>query len=129
MAKKKTLNKTGARKKNSQKSVAHKNSVKKGSTSKKVAKKWSGRVAQKSKALDLEAMILKYGSAKKITQSLLRSARQNGHRKGTPFQAAMSTLDAYTSRDGKKLSERQKKIIEQSKNELRKALKRHYEDT
>jgi hypothetical protein len=93
------------------------------------AKKWSGEVTRNSNALDLESKVFKLGDPKKIARSLKRSAARSKRRKGTPFQSAMSMLNFYINRGGKNLSGRQKKILEQSKDELRKVFKRRYEDS
>lgn len=45
------------------------------------------------------------------------SAENSNHRKGTPFQSAMSMLNFYLNRAGKNLPE--KKVLEQTKEELR----------
>jgi hypothetical protein len=87
-------------------------------------KRWSARVNQQSDALDLQPAIFKSGSAKRIAQSLKRSAVRSHRRKGTPYQSAMSMLNFYINRGGKNLSASRKAILERAKPELRKAFHR-----
>lgn len=85
------------------------------------AKKWSQRVNETSYALDLERDVFKQESAKKIAESLQRSAEASGRRKArTPFQSAMSMLNFYINRAGKNLPADRKKTLEEAKVELRK---------
>ncbi len=85
------------------------------------ASKWSKRVNEKSNALDLEQDVFKQESAKKIAESLKRSAEASGRRKArSPFQSAMSMLNFYINRAGKNLSDSRKKTLEEAKVELRK---------
>jgi len=51
---------------------------------------------------------------------LKKSAEQSNRRKAEPFQSAMSMLNFYINRAGKNLPKNQKRILEQSKIELRK---------
>ncbi len=88
---------------------------KKGST-----KKWSAKVTATSNALDLEQGVFKGDDPAKIARSLKRSAQQSHRRKAKPFQSAMSMLNFYINRVGDNLPQRQKEILEQSKDELRK---------
>lgn len=87
-------------------------------------KKWSKKVTETSNALDLESSIFKSNDPKKIAQSLKRSAKHSHRRKASPFQSAMSMLNFYINRGGKNLSASKKKILEDSKDELRKAFGR-----
>jgi Protein of unknown function (DUF3175). len=85
------------------------------------ANKWSKRVNESSNALDLERDVFKQESAKKIAESLKRSAEASGRRKArTPFQSAMSMLNFYINRAGKNLPASEKKTLEDAKLELRK---------
>lgn len=82
-------------------------------------KKWSQKVTTHSNALDLEEGLFTWDNSKRIAASLKTSAEQSTRRKGTPFQSAMSMLNFYLNRAGKNLSENQKKILEEAKEELR----------
>ena len=86
--------------------------------------RWSQRVTMNSHALDLEDRVFTFSSAKKVAESLKRSAEQSRNRKGTPFQSAMSMLTFYINRAGKDLPEGQKHVLERAKGELRKAFGR-----
>ena len=82
-------------------------------------KYWSKRVTERSDALDLEKGVFSLKDPKKIARSLKRSAEQSQRRKARPFQSAMSMLNFYINRAGTKLSASQKKVLEKSKDELR----------
>lgn len=86
-------------------------------------KKWSADVTEHSDALDLEEHIFESDDPRKIAHSLKRSA-DSGKRKAEPFQSAMSMLNFYINRAGKNLPEKQKKVLEQAKDELRAAFGR-----
>ena len=90
----------------------------------KAKKKWSARVTRTSNSLDLENKIFKSGDPKKIASSLTRSAKKSRRKKGSPYQSAMSMLNFYINRAGKKLSASQKDVLESSKDELRKLFDR-----
>lgn len=81
--------------------------------------KWSQRVTEKSNALDLEAKVFTWKDPRRIARSLKRSAERSRRRKGTPFQSAMSMLNFYINRAGKDLDARQRKVLNQAKDELR----------
>lgn len=85
---------------------------------------WSNKVAKTSFALDLEEGVFTWDDPKKIAQSLKRSAEESTRRKGSPFQSAMSMLNFYINRAGKKLEPEKKKILENAKAELRKLFAR-----
>jgi putative cell wall-binding protein len=82
-------------------------------------KDWSKDVTLKSRALVLEEGVFTWKDPKRIAQSLKRSAEESKNRKGTSFQSAMSMLNFYINRAGKKLDIKQRKILEQAKEELR----------
>jgi len=82
-------------------------------------KKWSGAVTENSDALDLKGGIFTSTDPEKIARSLKRSAKQSRRRKGTPFQSAMSMLNFYINRGGKNLDSKQKQVLEDVKEELR----------
>jgi putative cell wall-binding protein len=87
-------------------------------------KYWSGDVTQKSDALDLERGVFTFKDPKKIAKSLKRSAEKSKRRKANPFRSAMSMLNFYVNRAGKDLPKKQKNILEQAKDELRKVFGR-----
>ncbi len=87
-------------------------------------KYWSGEVTKHSIALDLEEGVFTFDDPKKIAQSLKNSAEASTRRKTSPFQSAMSMLNFYINRAGKKLRPERKKILEQAKAELRKLFNR-----
>lgn len=87
-------------------------------------KYWSKQVTQKSDALDLEEGVFTFKDPKRIAASLKRSAESSARRKAPPFQSAMSMLNFYINRAGKNLAPKRKKILEQAKQELRKAFGR-----
>ncbi|MCI0430099.1 MAG: DUF3175 domain-containing protein [Rhodospirillales bacterium] len=96
--------------------------------SKRVAKSkgryWSDEVTRTSDALDLDPKVFTLGSPRAIAASLKRSAERSKRRKATPYQSAMSMLNFYINRAGKSLSKQQRAILEQAKQELRKAFGR-----
>ena len=93
---------------------------KKEKQSKLTSSKWSAKVTRESHALDLEDGVFTWSNPKKIALSLKQSADASKHRKSAPFRSAMSMLVFYINRAGKNLDKKQKQILEQAKNELRK---------
>lgn len=91
-------------------------------------KKWSSEVTERSDALDLEEGVFTLDNPKKIAESLKRSAEKSHRKKGTPYQSAMSMLTFYINRDGKNLDIKQKKILENAKDELRQLFGREKEE-
>lgn len=91
-------------------------------------KKWSSEVTERSDALDLEEGVFTLDNPKKIAESLKRSAEKSHRKKGTPYQSAMSMLTFYINRDGKNLDKKQKKILENAKDELRQLFGREKEE-
>jgi hypothetical protein len=83
-------------------------------------KKWSQQVSSQSKALVLPEGIFTWENPKEIASSLKHSADTSKNKKGTSLQSAMSMLNFYINRAGKKLSAERKKILEKAKIELRK---------
>jgi len=83
-------------------------------------KNWSKYVTEHSFALALEPGVFTWDDPRKIAESLKRSAEESIFRKTTPFQSAMSMLNFYINRAGKKLKPERKRILEQAKDELRK---------
>ncbi len=86
--------------------------------------RWSGQVTKRSDALDLEKGVFKKRSARQIALSLKRSAEHSKRRKGTPYQSAMSMLTFEINRAGKRMSAGRRHILENAKDELRKAFGR-----
>jgi len=91
---------------------------------KKTKKYWSAEVTQKSNALDLEKGVFSWKNPKRIAKSLKKSAEASTRRKAKPSQSAMSMLNFYINRAGKNLPADKKKILEQTKIELRKLYRR-----
>jgi len=86
----------------------------------KVAKKrWSRRVTETSNALDLEEGVFTLEDPREVALSLKRSALRSNRRRVDPFRSAMSMLNFYINRAGRKLPLQQRKILEQAKHELR----------
>jgi hypothetical protein len=86
---------------------------------KKTPKRWSGRVMQKSNALDLQQGVFKGTDPKAVARSLKRSAEHSRRRKSDPFRSAMSMLTFYINRAGKSLPKRRLRVLERAKDELR----------
>jgi Protein of unknown function (DUF3175) len=87
-------------------------------------RRWSARVTKHSDALDLRSDVFKGKDPHRIALSLKRSAERSKRRKGTPYQSAMSMLNFYINRAGKNLPQKQKRILERAKGELREAFGR-----
>jgi len=83
------------------------------------SRRWSARVTQRSNALDLEPEVFRSTNPRRIALSLKRSAKASKRRKGTPYQSAMSMLNFYINRAGKNLPQKQKRVLERAKDELR----------
>jgi hypothetical protein len=86
--------------------------------------RWSSEVTKHSDALDLEEGVFKKRSARQIALSLKHSAEASTRRKGTPYQSAMSMLTFEINRAGKGMSAGRRHILENAKDELRKAFGR-----
>ena len=82
-------------------------------------KRWSARVTKHSNALDLKPDVFKSKDPHKIALSLRRSAEHSKRRKAKPYQSAMSMLNFYINRAGKNLPQKQKRVLEHAKDELR----------
>ena len=83
-------------------------------------KTWSQEVSENSDAMDLQDGVFKQRSAKKIADSLKRSAEASDRRKSSPFRSAMSMLTFYINRAGGHLSGKRLQTLEKAKDELRK---------
>jgi hypothetical protein len=86
--------------------------------------KWSADVTAHSDALDLEEHIFESDDPKHIAQSLKRSAEASDRRKAEPFRSAMSMLTFYMNRAGSNLSDERRAVLQEAKNELRRAFGR-----
>ena len=86
---------------------------------KKTKKKWSRRVTTNSNALDLEPGVFTLEDPKEIALSLKRSALRSQRRRVDPFRSAMSMLNFYINRAGRKLPLHRRKVLELAKKELR----------
>jgi hypothetical protein len=84
-------------------------------------RRWSKRVMETSDALDLEPAVFRKRSPRAIALSLKRSAERSKRRKAAPFRSAMSMLTFYINRGGRNLSPERKRVLNQAKDELRKA--------
>ncbi len=87
-------------------------------------KKWSQHVTETSDALDLENGVFAQNDPQAIARSLKRSAEHSTRRKTTPFQSAMSMLTFFMNRAGKNLDPQRKRVLDEAKEELRKAFDR-----
>jgi hypothetical protein len=87
-------------------------------------KRWSQEVAEHSDALDLERNVFTLNNPKEIAASLKRSAEKSRRRKSDPYRSAMSMLTFYINRAGANLTVQHKRVLERSKDELRKAFGR-----
>lgn len=85
------------------------------------ASRWSQQVGKHSDALTLDKGVFGWSDPAKIAQSLKDSAEHSRRRRATPFRSAMSMLTFYINRAGKDLPDKQRKILEAAKGELRKA--------
>lgn len=82
-------------------------------------KRWSQQVTKTSDALDLRKGVFELDDPAAIARSLKRSAERSHRRKSEPFRSAMSMLTFYINRAGDKLPARQRKVLEDAKDELR----------
>ncbi len=82
-------------------------------------KRWSQQVTEHSNALDLDQGVFSKDDPRGIARSLKRSADRSRRRKSDPFRSAMSMLNFYINRAGKKLPKSQRNRLELAKEELR----------
>ena len=109
------------------KNTAQKEKEKRPSAKKTAPQKWSKNVTEHSNAMDLEKDVFKLKDPKKIAASVKRSAEKSKRRKAGPFQSAMSMINFYENRGGKNISASQKKVLDKSRDELRKDFGREKE--
>lgn len=88
------------------------------------ARKWSQDVTEHSNALDLDRDVFTRNDPHSIALSLKRSAEHSHRRKSSPYRSAMSMLTFYINRAGKDLDPKQKGVLEDAKDELRKVFHR-----
>ena len=81
--------------------------------------RWSQRVTQASDALTLEKGVFSKRSSRAVALSLKRSAEHSRRRKSSPFRSAMSMLNIYINRAGRKMSGERRKVLERTKSDLR----------
>ena len=81
-------------------------------------KYWSAGVTRRSNSLDLEGGVFSASSARKIAVSLKRSAERSRRRKSGAFQSAMSMLNFYINRAGRKLPADRLRKLNRAKTEL-----------
>jgi hypothetical protein len=87
-------------------------------------RQWSREVTRRSDALDLEQGVFKKGSPRQVALSLKRSAESSTRRKSSPYRSAMSMLTFYINRAGKTLNAKQRRQLDNAKEELRKVFGR-----
>lgn len=90
--------------------------------------KWSQDVTDNSDFLDLEEGVFTRDDPRAVALSLKRSAEKSDRRKVEPYRSAMSMLTFYINRAGDDLDPKQKKVLEDAKDELRKLYDRPIED-
>ncbi|MDR7420155.1 MAG: DUF3175 domain-containing protein [Armatimonadota bacterium] len=82
-------------------------------------RRWSQKVTETSNALDLEPGVFSWDDPRRIAASLKWSADTSERRKASPFASAMSMLNFYINRAGKKLPKARREVLEKAKDELR----------
>lgn len=85
----------------------------------KAKKNWSRHVTSTSNALDLEPGVFTLDDPREIALSLQRSALRSSRCRVDPYRSAMSMLNFYINRAGRKLPLSRRKVLELAKNELR----------
>lgn len=83
------------------------------------ARRWSQKVTETSRALDLEPGVFALEDPREVALSLQRSAEASVKRKAEPFRSAMSMLNFYLNRAGRNLSAERRACLEAAKGELR----------
>jgi hypothetical protein len=85
----------------------------------KTSRRWSQRVTEESRALDLDEGVFAQNDPAGIAASLMRSALRSTRRKSSPYRSAMSMLTFYINRAGRNLPAARKRILERAKDALR----------
>ena len=93
-------------------------------TTRKKARRWSQRVTDTSDALNLDQGVFSLNDPRAIARSLKRSAERSRRRKAEPFRSAMSMLNFYINRAGRKLPQSRRARLEKAKEELRRLFHR-----
>jgi len=88
-------------------------------TPRKKTRRWSQRVTDTSDALNLDRGVFSLKDPRAIARSLKRSADRSRRRKVEPFRSAMSMLNFYINRAGRKLPQSRRTHLERAKEELR----------
>jgi hypothetical protein len=88
-------------------------------TPRKKTRRWSQRVTDTSDALNLDRGVFSLKDPSAIARSLKRSADRSRRRKAEPFRSAMSMLNFYINRAGRKLPQSRRARLERAKEELR----------
>ena len=86
---------------------------------KRSSRRWSQRVTETSDALTLERKVFSGTDPRRIARSLKRSAERSRRRKSGAYASAMSMLNFYINRAGRRLPQRQRARLEKAKGELR----------
>jgi Protein of unknown function (DUF3175) len=81
---------------------------------------------QTSDALDLEQGVFTKHTPREIALSLKRSAERSERRKSAPFRSAMSMLNFHINRAGHNLSPERRRVLNEAKDELRRAFDREH---
>lgn len=82
-------------------------------------RRWSQKVTETSHALELEPGVFSLTDPREIARSLQRAAEASEQRKATPLRSAMSMLNFYINRAGRKLPAERRRCLEAAKDELR----------
>lgn len=80
-------------------------------------RKWSGRVTRESDAL--RRRVYTWRDPKRIAGSLAGLAERSRRRMTGPYQSAMSMLNFYVNRGGRKLTAERRRVQARAKTELR----------
>ena len=81
---------------------------------KNTSERWSQQVTETSNALDLEPGVFSRDDPKGIALSLQRSAETSNRRQSPAFRSAMSMLNFYINRAGRKLSRKAAEDLDKS---------------
>jgi uncharacterized protein DUF3175 len=82
-------------------------------------KRWSAGVTEHSDALTLERGVFTKRDPRAIARSLKGSAEHSRRRRSAPFRSAMSMLNFYINRMGRKLAPGRRRVLERAKGALR----------
>ena len=80
---------------------------------------WSQRVSANSHALDLSPGVFGLNDPRQVALALKQSAEASTRRKAEPFRSAMSMLNFYLNRAGRRLPAQRRRCLEAAKDELR----------